>query len=180
VPYYDQGANLRLVAAFRNSRFATHQKRSSRMNDRGNRYALSALTKRRGELTTEIATLERQLRHRKELKVHIDATLKLLNPAVDLDKIKNRRSARRVKLIRQGELGCTILDALRKAGGQPVTTRYVIDEILAAGGHGESARRVVAARVRSNLAYLEKRGTVSKMGTHTGARWILRGSPHIP
>ena len=144
------------------------------MNDRGNRYALSALTARRGELTTEIATLERQLRHRKELKVHIDATLKLLNPDVDLDKIKNKRlPSKRVKLFRQGELGRMIMDALRKAGGKPISTGDIVNEILAAGGHGDSARRTVAGRVRSNLAYLERRGKLVKAGTHGSAKWRL-------
>ena len=130
------------------------------MNDRGNKYALSALTQRRGELTTEIANLERQLRHRKELKVHIDATLKLLNPDIDVDKIKGKRVPKRVKLFRQGELGRMILDALRKAGGKPISTAEIVNDILAAGGHGEGARRTVAGRVRSNLAYLERRGKV--------------------
>jgi hypothetical protein len=143
------------------------------MNDRGNRYALSALTKRRGELTTEIATLERQLRHRKDLKGHIDATLKLLDPNVDLEKIKRRRVPdKRVKLFRAGELGRMIIDTIRRAGG-PVATAEIVDAILKAGGHGNDVRRVVGPRVRSNLGYLERRGKVEKSGTHTSARWKL-------
>lgn len=46
------------------------------MDDKGNRYALSALTKRRGELASEIVELERKLRHRKELLLYFGRSLK--------------------------------------------------------------------------------------------------------
>ena len=104
----------------------------------------------------------------KELKVHIDATLKLLDPDVDLDKIKKRRTPdKRVKLFRAGELGRMILDAIRRAGG-PISTGEVVTAIIAAGGHGDGVRPTVGPRVRSNLGYLERRGKGREGGKRHG------------
>jgi hypothetical protein len=44
-----------------------------------------------------------------------------------------------------------ILDALRDAD-EAISTRAIVDHVLAAGGHGESARRALGGRVRGNLA----------------------------
>src|SRR5436309_236300 len=89
------------------------------MNDRsrGDRYALSALRSRRATIAAEIEDLERQLRHRKESLVHVDATLRLLDDTINVEAIPNKRLPRRVKLFRQGELGRMILGALRDGGG---------------------------------------------------------------
>jgi len=139
---------------------------------RGDRYALSALTKRRALLAAEIVQLERQLRHRKESLGHVDATLKLLDPSIETAAIPNKRLPRRVKLFRQGELGRLILGALRKAE-VPLSTAQIATAVLDAGGHGEAARPTVTPRVRGNLAYLERRGKVSKSGGGRDVCWKL-------
>jgi hypothetical protein len=84
---------------------------------RGDRYALSALKKRRALLASEIVHLERQLSARRESLGHVDATLRLLDPAVDIDAIPNRRTVKRIRLFRQGGLGRLILGVLRDANG---------------------------------------------------------------
>lgn len=146
------------------------------MNDNGNRYALSCLKNRRGELASEVLQLERQLRHRKELLVHVDATLRLLDPSIELDSIPNKRlDPKRVKLFGQGQLGRLIRDALRVHGGGPCATAQIVDHVLAAGEHGPGARRVIAARVRGNLQYLQRQGVVGKEGDQREARWSLVG-----
>jgi hypothetical protein len=140
---------------------------------RGDRYALSALRNRRATIASEIVSLERQLRHCRESLVHVDATLRLLDDSIDLDAIPNKRLPRRVKLFGQGELGRMILSCFREAEGRPLATQEIVSAIVAAGGHGESARRAVGGRVRGNLAYLERRGKVGKTGSGTSARWGL-------
>ena len=141
------------------------------MNDKGNRYALAALKDKRATLATEVVQLERQLRHRRDMLVHVDATLRLLDPTVSIDAIPNKRPKKRIKLFRQGELGRMILDAIRKAPGGSVSTADIVTALLAAGGHGEDARSVVAGRVRGNLANLERRGKVRKSGSGANVRW---------
>jgi hypothetical protein len=139
---------------------------------RGDRYALSALRKKRAELASEIVRLEGQIRHRKEALGHVDATLRLLDPSVDIDAIPNKRIVKRVKLFRQGELGRLIVGVLREADTH-LTTHAITSQVLAAGGHGESARRALGGRVRGNLAYLQRRSVVVKIGDGRDARWRL-------
>jgi len=142
------------------------------MNDRGNRYALAALRDKRATLASEIVQMERQLRHRKESLGHVDATLRLLDPSIEIGAIRNKRPPRRIKLFRQGELGRLILGALRRAEG-PLSTAEIVSVVVEAGGHGEGARPTMAPRVRGNLAYLERRGKVAKSGKGSGVRWCL-------
>ena len=118
--------------------------------------------------------LERQLRHRRESLVHVDATLRILDPEIQPGEIPNARLSKRVKLFGQGQLGRLILDAFRTSGGEPIPTAYIVDSVLAAGGHGDGARRAVSGRVRGNLAYLERRGKIEKLGDGRVARWRLQ------
>jgi hypothetical protein len=139
---------------------------------RGDRYALSALRNKRAALASEVAQLERQVRHRKEALGHVDATLRLLDPSVDIDAIPNKRIVKRIKLFRQGELGRMIVGVLREAHG-PIGTHAIVAAILKVGGHGPSARPAMMPRVRGNLAYLHRRRKVIKSGTGKGVRWTL-------
>lgn len=141
-------------------------------HSRGDRYALSALKKRRATLASEMVQLERQLRHRREALGHVDATLRLLDPTVEIDAIPNRRIVKRVKLFRQGELGRMIVGALRVAE-KPLSTSQIVTALLAKGGHGEGARRTMAPRVRGNLQYLVRRAIAVKSGEGKAARWHL-------
>ena len=140
---------------------------------RGDRYALSALRNRRALLAAEIAQLEGQLRHRKTMLVHVDATLKLLDPSIETDAIPNKRLTKRIKLFRQGELGRMIMDSLREADGRALSTAQIVTAIIRAGGHGEGARAGVAPRVRGNLGYLHRREKVAKTGNGKTVRWSL-------
>ena len=103
---------------------------------------------------------------------HVDATLRLLDPSVEIDAIPNKRLPRRIKLFRQGELGRMILKVLREANG-PVSTAAIVSGVLAAGGHEQAARPTMAPHVRGDLAYQERRGTVLKTGIGSGVRWHL-------
>jgi hypothetical protein len=61
---------------------------------------------------------------------------------------------------------------LRQAS-EPVSAADVVTAMLRAGGHGESARRTVAPRVRGNLAYLHSRRKVTKVGKAPDVKWEL-------
>jgi hypothetical protein len=65
-----------------------------------------------------------------------------------------------------------IMDVMRNADA-PISTQDITSAILAAGGHGESARPSVMPRVRGNLAYLHNREKVIKSGNGTEVRWRL-------
>ena len=110
-------------------------------SSRGDRYALSALRKRRAILAAEIIQLERQVRARKDSLVHVDATLKLLDPDYDSGTVRPKLLPKNITLFRQGELGRLILGALREADG-PLSTAQVATAVLDAGGTGKVRDRL--------------------------------------
>jgi hypothetical protein len=87
--------------------------------EKGSRYALSALKRKRASLAAEIVQLERQVQSRKDSLGHVDACLRLLDPSFPVEAIPNKRIVKHVTLFRQGELGRLILGALLKADGKP-------------------------------------------------------------
>jgi hypothetical protein len=142
------------------------------MNDLSNKYALAALKDRRATLAGEIADLKKRLQVAITQLDHIDACLTIFEYEGDPAAIPAHRTQKRVKLFRQGELGRLILDALRRAG-KPMGTHQIVTMLLEAGGYGESARPALTPRVRGNLAYLEGRGAVVKVGKAGSATWAL-------
>ena len=140
------------------------------MNENGNKYALAALKDRRGSIAGEIIALERRLRYCRESLTHLDASIRLFDPSANPEAIPAKQ--RRVKLFRQGELGRTILDALRRAG-KPIPTADIVTAVIVATGASESARPSLAPRVRGNLCYLENRKAIQKSGKQKGVLWAL-------
>jgi len=106
------------------------------MNDKGSRYELSALRDKRAVRPPRSFSW-RQLRHRREILVHVDCTLKLLDPSIDVGDIKPKRPLRNINPFWQGELGRLILGALRRAEA-PRSTAQIVSAILVAGGHGRA------------------------------------------
>lgn len=142
--------------------------------DLGNRYALGALRDRRASLAGEIVSLKKKLAWAEGQLVHLDATLRLFDPGYQDGDVPPRKTYKRLKFFRQGELSRLILDTLRTAG-KPVGAADVVTAVLAALGHEEAARPALAPRVRTNLQYLEKqRGVVVKNGSGRSARWSLQ------
>lgn len=139
---------------------------------RGDRYALAALKNKRGTIAAEIMQLERQLRHRKDMLMHVDATLRLLDPSIEVEDIPRKRPPKNINLFRSGELSRLVVDAIRRNGGS-ANIKEITTALLVLGGHGEEARRVITLRVRSNLAYQVRKGKVVKEGEGRAARWRL-------
>ncbi len=95
--------------------------------------------------------MERQLRHRRVSLAHVDACLRLLDPATEPESLPLKRTPKHIKLFRQGELGRLDLDVLGNAD-TPESTQEIVGAILDAGGRGKSATPSVMPRVRGNLA----------------------------
>lgn len=140
------------------------------MNEKGNQYAIAALKDRRATLAGEVIRFKENIRYREEQLAHLDATLRILDPAYRADSLPPKR-IRQVKLFGGGELNRLILDALRRANGTPLSTPDIADAIIAAKGYGHEAKPALIRRVRANLSYLLRRGSVQKEGKRLGARW---------
>lgn len=142
------------------------------MENLGNKYALAALKKQRADMAGEIACLTSKLVYLKAQLVHVDATLRILDPTLDPKGLPVSRPRKRIKLFRQGELGQLIRDTLR-AAGKPLGTHEIVTALLQRGGYGEPARPSLTPRIRGNLAYLEKREAVTRAGKGQSVVWSL-------
>jgi hypothetical protein len=140
------------------------------MEEKSNQYALAALKDKRATLAGEIVDLKKQLAWRVSQLDHVDACLTIFEPGFDIKAIGIKRPRKRVKLFRQGELGRLIIDALRRAG-KPLGTHEITSALLDASGYGESARAGLGPRVRGNLAYQVRRGTVQSTGSGRCITW---------
>ena len=100
------------------------------MIENGNRYALAALKEKPATLSSEIIQFERQIRYRKDLLVHADATLPMLDPEIEINSIPNKRLVKHINIFRQGELGqlvrtpCAVLTVNRSAPGNCFLHRF--------------------------------------------------------
>jgi hypothetical protein len=140
------------------------------MNEKSNKYAMAALKNKRAVISSDIVQLERQLRFRRDSLVHLDATIRLLDPDADPEKIPNAR--RRVHLFKQGELGRAIVDTIRRAE-RPLSAHEIAVGVMAIFGQGEPARRTMLIRVRANIRYLMQSGKVAKVVAGNAVKWRL-------
>ena len=138
-----------------------------------NTYAIPALKEKRASIAGRVISLKKQIsRHQKEL-ANLDATIALFEPSYKIGSIKPKRPNRRSKLFKLGELGRLCIDALRRAEGNPLSTREIVAAVSTSIGQGKASEAVLAASVRSNLAYLARRGKVLQIGKGVGCKWGL-------
>jgi hypothetical protein len=144
------------------------------MNDKGNRYALSALKDKRSALAGEVQQLQRQIDYRKQALAHLDATIQLMDPDCDIDSLPLKRPYKRTMLFKQGELGRLILDALRKAENNTLPSTDIVRAVMDAVSAPESAWPTMAPRVKTSLTYLRQKGSVEPLEKVGGVRvWRL-------
>jgi hypothetical protein len=121
-----------------------------------NTFAIPALKEKRAQIAGRVISLKKQIaRHHKEL-ASLDATIALFDPTYRIGSIKSKRTHRRAKLFKLGELGRLIIDALRRAE-TPLDTGQVVAAVALASGQATANEILLAASVRSNLAYLATR-----------------------
>ena len=139
-----------------------------------NTYAIPALKEKRAHIAGRVISLKKQIaKHHKEL-ASLDATIALFDPSYKVGSIKPKRPSKRSKLFKMGELGRLIIDALRRANGVPQSSHEVTAAVSVAIGQGKASEAVLMATVRSNLAYLARRGSVIKSGDRAALKWGLR------
>ncbi|WP_072372696.1 hypothetical protein [Hyphomicrobium sp. NDB2Meth4] len=97
----------------------------------------------------------------------------MLDPSISVDDIPNKRLPKHVNIFRQGELSRLVVGVLREADGRPLSTLEIVAAIMEKEGIGSDAKVAIRARVRSNLAYLERSGKVAKVGNRLTAQWHL-------
>ena len=137
-----------------------------------NTFAIPALKEKRAAIAGQIISFKKQIaKHHKEL-ASLDATITLFEPSYKIGSIKPIRKQQRSKLFKLGALGRLCIDALRRAE-TPLSTHEVVAAVAVAIGEAKASEAVLTATVRSNLAYMARRGAVVKIGKAKGCKWAL-------
>ena len=124
--------------------------------------ALSALIDKRATLAGEIRELEDRLEQLRSDVLHVDAVIRLMDPAYQLDAIVPKRRRQRREWFGNGELLRGVLETLRQAR-EPMTSREVALAIMERKGFdqndGQTVRLIekrVDATIRRRGALVEK------------------------
>ena len=137
-----------------------------------NTFAIPALKEKRAQIAGRVISLKKQIaRHHKEL-ANLDATIALFDPTYRVGSIRLKRTHKRAQLFKMGELGRLCIDALRRSEAT-LDTAQVVAAVTLASGQVKANERLMVATVRSNLAYLARRGKVVQIGKGIGCKWRL-------
>lgn len=124
---------------------------------------VSGLVSKRAELASrldhyaqEVDRLDAELRH-------LDATIKLFAPEMDLRTLPPKRFVETNRIFRQGESNRCMLEVLREAGGT-LNTQQIAQRIADKKGLDESQVKSVRDTILDTLRRAEKKGVVRQSG----------------
>jgi hypothetical protein len=142
--------------------------------------AVNALRNMRSKIAGEIEMHSREIDRLRSELVHLDATLRLFDPATDPDDIPAlRRYPRRTEWFARGEVSQRIYEAFRKQ--ELIWPREIAKAAMAAKGIPDTDKAVerdIIGRF-ANVCYdLTRRGKLLKIGHGQGTRWRL--APNEP
>jgi hypothetical protein len=140
-----------------------------------NTHVVSALRRKRAEISGHINNLEERIARQRANLANLDATIKLFSPGANPDAIPPKRAYRRTRYFAHNELSRLTQDALRTASG-PLTSAQMAAAVMQAKGMppGDAAfKEIVAARALTVLRRLAKRGAAVKSGTSRDAKWAV-------
>jgi hypothetical protein len=121
---------------------------------------LHALTRKRAEIAGRVEEAKHALDDLIGELDHVDATIRIFNPAIDIARIKSKRATRAVVL--KGEITRPLLGILREAKA-PLTPREITLHLLKARGLEPGDKELVTIlikRVRACLREQKLRGLV--------------------
>jgi hypothetical protein len=142
-------------------------------------HVVTALRRKRAEVSGYIADLERKIARQQVNLAHIDATIRLFSPDTDPSAIPPKRTYRRTRYFAKGELSRRCLDALRTANGAPITAMTITKAVMAdkaLPANDATLASALTEMVLTILRRLYKRGTAVKSGTSRNAQWVLAPS----
>src|ERR1700730_9092477 len=129
-----------------------------------NRRVISALRRKRAEISGHIHDLEMRIARQRANLANLDATIKLFSPGANPDAIPPKRPYRRIRYFARNELSRLTQDAMRTAS-EPLTSAEITAAVMQAKGmpSGDAAfKEIVAARALTVLRRLAKRGAIVK------------------
>lgn len=140
--------------------------------------ALSGLLRKRGELTSEVEALRAQLGDKLAALDHVDATIRVFKPDIDLVDLPERPAPPPNAAFR-GEVQRFLLHTLRVTG-EPLTTTQLAEAVMVSRRLNVSDRvllKLIRARTGHSLGRLRKQGFVASERFSKGAEleWRLTG-----
>lgn len=91
-----------------------------------NSHTISGLIAKKSEIAGQIDFYQAEMKKLKEDLGHIDATIKILDPTIDLRTIKAKKVYKQNKYFHDGEANTLILDIMRKARKPMSTTEIAL------------------------------------------------------
>ena len=144
----------------------------------GTQHAISALRDKRGTLTGQIDALQDQLRQAMIDLDHIDATLRMFDPEIELDEIKPKPLPPRHHAFK-GQVTRAILAMLRSEGAmdaRAITIRLMAEREL--NSADKALVKAMHKRVGAALRNMRERGLVDNPPEKGGQllQWRIAGA----
>ena len=117
-------------------------------------FVVSGLVAKRSELAGEVEHYRRELQRLGEELGHLDATIRLFDPAYDLGAVRPRKRGRRTQWFAPGECQRLVLETLRDAA-QPLSGHALAQALVARKGL-ESRREVLVPVNKTAMAVLRR------------------------
>src|SRR3954468_12930586 len=89
-------------------------------------FTLKELHDKRAELAGEIIQLEKRAREMRADLAHVEATIRILRPGIELSTVVPRRVEFRPRYFKRGELTRLVLDFMREHAGQTVAVADIM------------------------------------------------------
>lgn len=124
---------------------------------------VSGLVSKRSELLSMLEHYAREVDRLNDELRHLDVTIKLFAPEMDLRTLPPKRFVETNRIFRQGESYRVMLEVLREAGGT-LNTQEVAQRIAAKKNLDESKITAIRDTILDTLRRAEKRGVVRQDG----------------
>jgi hypothetical protein len=139
---------------------------------------VTTLTDQRARLAGEVRKLEERLGQARANLIHIDAVIRIFDPAYNPELITPKETRERSGWFENGEMPRLVLDTLR-AATEPLTVRQISLAIAERRGFDPADKAlltVIDKRVDRSMRR-HKRGLLEKIGTAgVAGRWRIRES----
>ena len=147
--------------------------------ERGN-HTVAGLKRKRAEIAGIVADHERKLKHWREMLVHVDAVLRLMDGGIDPASIRPLRVQRRTKYLPGAELARHAMDEMRRAG-RPLAVRELVDSAIAQPDVPDTlqARLSLKDRLGRWLKDKAEAGEMVRVGPAHNPTWALPDMPGL-
>jgi hypothetical protein len=137
-------------------------------------YTLTELFDKRSELAGLILQAELRARQLRADLAHVEATIRILRPGIELPKVVPKRVEYRPRYFKRGELTRLILDYIRQHAGEPITVADILPLAVGDRSLSQAERASVATTIHQALHKIAKRGTIERITSEGRAvRWKL-------